>query len=377
MAKDKIDIKAVQAAVAEAPDASWDATENRITRLPEEQRRVRLGVPVPDQPVRESLERAAAAVRSAHASGPQAAARAKAESASLPTVFDLRNVGGQSYVAGVRDQGSCGSCVSFGSVAVLEGTARFGRKTPSLAVDLSEAHLFYGHGSTVGVTCDTGWMPMPALTFCTSKGITYESDFPYVAGNPGGKTAPTGWEWHRGRATGTVDLTEKVADIKKHLTTVGPVTGCFVVYTDFYGYSSGVYKHVTGGEEGGHCVAIVGYDDTKQAWIIKNSWGTGWGMGGYAYIGYGQCLIDTWANVGVTGVRLRTWTTPKKVLGGYASGSERSGWVHVQDHGWVSVGGLTGTAHVAMFADLLTAKEKGAFVNAYENEGVIAQTYAY
>nr|WP_050671407.1 C1 family peptidase [Luteipulveratus halotolerans] len=267
--------------------------------------------------------------------------------------------------------------MSFGSVAVMEGTVRWGRRAPTLAVDLSEAHLFYGHGGSVGVTCDTGWMPLPALTFCTSKGITYEAEFPYVAGNPGGKTAPTGWENHRGRATGTTDLTGKIAAIKTHLTTVGPVTGCFIVYSDFFGYSSGVYKHVTGDEEGGHCVAIVGYDDTKAAWIIKNSWGTGWGMGGFGYIGYGECLIDTWSNIGVTGVRLRTWTSPKKVVGGFATGDDRNGRVFIQDVGWLRVGGTTGTAHVAMFADLLTAKQKGAFVNAYENEGLITQAYAY
>lgn len=68
-----------------------------------------------------------------------------------------------------------------------------------------------------------------------------------------------------------------VAAIKEHLNNYGPVTGCFVVYNDFFSYSSGVYRHVSGGEAGGHCVAIVGYDDAQGAWIIKNSWGVGWG----------------------------------------------------------------------------------------------------
>jgi hypothetical protein len=39
---------------------------------------------------------------------------------------------------------------------------------------------------------------------------------------------------------------------------------------------------------GGHCILIVGYDDSKQAWLIRNSWGDGWAMGGYAWFGYGQ-----------------------------------------------------------------------------------------
>lgn len=373
MAKDKIDVKAVRAAV-DSSDATWEAAETPMTTLSDRQRQRRLGVPLPDDAHRATLERQASAVRSAAPAGFSLMA---GDSAALPAAFDLRNASGQNYVSGVRDQGSCGSCVAFGSIAVMEGTARYGRRLPSLSVDLSEAHLFYGHGATVGVTCLTGWLPLPALTFATNQGVTFESDFPYTPGNTSGGSAPAGWQNHRARATGTADLTNKVADIKKHLTEIGPVTGCFIVYTDFYSYKSGVYQHVTGGEEGGHCVAIVGFDDSKKAWIIKNSWGTSWGMSGFGYIAYGECLIDTWSTIGVTGVKLRTWTSAKKVIGGYATGHDRNGWVYLQDTGWLHVGGQTATAHVAMFADLLTAKEKSAYVNVYEDEGNITQAYAY
>jgi len=41
-----------------------------------------------------------------------------------------------------------------------------------------------------------------------------------------------------------------------------------------------------GGVLGGHAVAIVGYDDSKQAFKIANSWGTGWGVNGYGWISY-------------------------------------------------------------------------------------------
>jgi hypothetical protein len=39
-------------------------------------------------------------------------------------------------------------------------------------------------------------------------------------------------------------------------------------------------------EIGGHCVAVVGYSDTDQWFIIRNSWGTGWGAHGYCYYPY-------------------------------------------------------------------------------------------
>ena len=77
----------------------------------------------------------------------------------------------------------------------------------------------------------------------------------------------------------------------------------FSVYHDFDGYSSGIYikgpTNSTNYFRGYHCVCIVGYDDNKQAWLMKNSWGTGWGMAGYCWIGYGQSDIDTWAKLGV------------------------------------------------------------------------------
>jgi len=66
----------------------------------------------------------------------------------------------------------------------------------------------------------------------------------------------------------------------------GPLVTTLSVYTDFLLYKSGVYTHTTGQVEGGHAISIVGYDDTKQAFIIRNSWGEDWGENGFAYISY-------------------------------------------------------------------------------------------
>ena len=45
--------------------------------------------------------------------------------------------------------------------------------------------------------------------------------------------------------------------------------------------------------KGLHAVAVVGYDDGQRCWIVKNSWGTNWGEGGFFRIGYGECGLDT------------------------------------------------------------------------------------
>jgi C1A family cysteine protease len=51
---------------------------------------------------------------------------------------------------------------------------------------------------------------------------------------------------------------------------------------------------------GGHAVLAVGYDDADQSFIVRNSWGTGWGMKGYCSMPYGyltnpQLARDFWA----------------------------------------------------------------------------------
>ncbi|HMK64558.1 MAG TPA: C1 family peptidase, partial [Thermodesulfobacteriota bacterium] len=62
----------------------------------------------------------------------------------------------------------------------------------------------------------------------------------------------------------------------------------FSVYADFFSYHGGIYSYTTGAYQGGHAVLIVGYDDVNQCFIVKNSWGTGWGESGYFRIAYNQ-----------------------------------------------------------------------------------------
>jgi C1A family cysteine protease len=47
---------------------------------------------------------------------------------------------------------------------------------------------------------------------------------------------------------------------------------------------------------GGHAVLAVGYDDAKHVFIVRNSWGTGWGMKGYFTMPYGYLLDSNLAD---------------------------------------------------------------------------------
>lgn len=274
-----------------AADANWRPGHNAITNLAPEMRRQRLGyVPGPDEPSLEARETMALTM----------ARDAVTALATAPTMIDWRNKDGKNYVNGIKDQQNCGSCVAFGTAATMESRARITQTVPVNAPgggalpDLSEAHLFYC-GNTNADACRNGWWPTAAIAFATNTGVVPASCLPYTPGNQPCKPC-TNWQTMLTKIATSHTLT-KIADMKQFLFAAGPLITCFTVYEDFYAYTGGVYTHTSGAPEGGHCVSCVGFDDAKRAWLCKNSWGTGWGEGGFFWIGYGQCGIDAtmWA----------------------------------------------------------------------------------
>jgi C1A family cysteine protease len=220
----------------------------------------------------------------------QARIRAEAIGAvTAPAAYDLTNVGGKNFVTDVKDQLSCGSCVAFGTVATVESRLRVQRGDPNLAIDLSEAHLFFCLARAGGYNCSTGWWPEYAYDAFKNTGVTDDACYPYSMSNTDCSGRCSNWADRVLKITGYTSLTSKSADIKEWVSTKGPVSACFIVYQDFFAYKSGVYKHVTGGQAGGHCVTTVGYNDNPGYWICKNSWGTSWGDRGFFKIGYGEC----------------------------------------------------------------------------------------
>lgn len=196
---------------------------------------------------------------------------------------DWRNRKGRNCVTPVKDQGYCGSCVSFGTTATLESMVLIEH---NVGLDLSEAELLFCGGGSCG-----GWWPDSAVTYLNGKGISHETCFPYQDHNMACSTCSE-------RDNEAVKITKNVvlwdvAQRKQYLRAVGPVMCVFEVYNDFFAYGSGVYSHVSGGLAGLHCVEVIGYNELGRYWICKNSWGTGWGDGGYFNIAYGQCGIDS------------------------------------------------------------------------------------
>ena len=212
--------------------------------------------------------------------------RAVEEEVGLPTQWDWRDHNG---VTGVRDQRNCGSCWAFGTVASFESLLLINQDT---VTNLSEQHLVSCNSQGWG--CNGGWWAHDMLV---NPGAVSESDFPYVASDALCGSSYTyafqltGWAYVDG--DNKVPSTDK---IKQAIYDYGPVCAAVYVGSSFQAYTGGVFDNDESTSsflcckttsQVNHAIFLVGWDDSKKAWILKNSWGKGWGKSGYMWIEYG------------------------------------------------------------------------------------------
>lgn len=355
-------------------DDPWHCGETRLSRLTRESRRARLGVPGPSEGQLEArtglpgrmAEFALAASREADDEHPDAP--------GLPRTFDLRDVDGRGYVTSVKDQGERGSCSAFATVAALETTAAYARRAPGLALDLSEAHLYFGHAAAREAILPDGTWPDEMFADCAAIGVTFEDCYGYTDDDAYGLNPA--WRDRSAKATGVVDLSRDPVAIKRHILRHGAVAACLLIYDDLFHYTGGVYRHTTEETSGGHCVALVGWDDDAGCWLAKNSWGEDWGEGGFLRIAYGEAFIEDYPDerptvLGCTGVSLRAWLPPQRALGLSAAADDEPGWAYLERLGWVRLaGGSDGTT--SAFAVLGEAKARRLPVAAFLDDGELS-----
>jgi C1A family cysteine protease/predicted secreted protein len=210
-------------------------------------------------------------------------------SLQLAASFDWRNVNGQNYVSPVKNQGSCGSCWAFGTVAPLE--AKLLISGGGLA-DLSEQYLVSCNNS--GWSCSGGWWAHDyhynkKVSGELEAGSVLESNFPYTASSSACNPPHAHYQkiesW---KYVGSSFGVPSVEAIKNAIATSGPVAAAVCVGSAFSSYHSGIFstdeKNVCKTGQVNHAVVLVGWDDASDTWIMKNSWGTGWGESGYMRI---------------------------------------------------------------------------------------------
>jgi hypothetical protein len=205
------------------------------------------------------------------------------------------------YIAPPRSQGSCGSCWTFATLSVFEAAENI-TKGLDLGRDFSEQYLVDCAESSDGFdigTCAGGYTVM-VYDFLQKNGAALESQVPYKerdgSCDRGLKAKDKIANW------GFVDSdggTPEVNAIKAAMCNYGPVSTSVFATPAFMAYTGGVFDEMAHGQLN-HAVSLVGWDDKRGAWLLRNSWSTGWGEDGYMWIAYGSNEVGSsavWAVV--------------------------------------------------------------------------------
>jgi len=211
------------------------------------------------------------------------------ESMTQPSTFDIKDLPAKvdwvnkGYVTPVKNQQQCGSCWAFSATGSMEG-AHF-KKTGTL-VSLSEQNLVDCSDPEGNMGCDGGLMDQAFNYTVINKGIDTEASYPY-------KAVDQKCIFNATNVGATISSWTDIPagsepDLQKAIATVGPVSVAIDAsqYT-FQLYKSGIYYDENCSSQFlDHGVLAVGYGSKttgqyKDYYLVKNSWGTDWGMKGY------------------------------------------------------------------------------------------------
>ncbi|KAF6212512.1 hypothetical protein GE061_013035 [Apolygus lucorum] len=187
----------------------------------------------------------------------------------------------QGAVTEVKNQGHCGSCWAFASIGALEGqhflkTKQLIPLSEQNLVDCAKGRRYHNRG------CHGGWMNTAFQYIKDNRGVDTEDSYPYEAqddecrfrkSNVGAKDA--GFE--------QIPPGDEEA-LKAAVATKGPVAVAIDVKNSFYSYKRGVYfEQMCSPHTPRHAVLVVGYgsEGGEDYWLVKNSWGRGWGDDGF------------------------------------------------------------------------------------------------
>ena len=198
----------------------------------------------------------------------------------LPATVDLRPT-----CPPVYDQGQLGSCTAN----AIAGAIQFDRLKESKA-DFVPSRLFIYYNERVNT--DSGAMIRDGIKSVATQGDAPEADWPYditkFTDKPPRKAYTDAKQY---RVVQYQRVERSLTQMKGCLASGYPFVFGFSVYESFESQQVAQTGQVNmpgpnEQEVGGHAVVAVGYDDAQQRFIVRNSWGTGWGMAGYFTMPY-------------------------------------------------------------------------------------------
>jgi C1A family cysteine protease len=215
---------------------------------------------------------------------------------TLPDKVDLRE-----QCPAVYDQGQLGSCTGNAIAAAVQ----FDRLKATQAPDFPPSRLFIYYNERVlehTVPQDAGAMIRDGIKTIASCGVCPETDWPYNIGQFAEKPSVRAFSDALGhKAASYCRLLNTLPQLKGCLATGYPFVFGFSVYESFESEDvakSGQVNMPQPNEKllGGHAVLAVGYDESQQRFIVRNSWGPAWGMNGYFTIPYAYLIDDNLAD---------------------------------------------------------------------------------
>jgi C1A family cysteine protease len=218
--------------------------------------------------------------------------------APLPPLTDLR--GG---CPPVYDQGDLGSCTANAIAGAFEFELL---RSKMLDIMPSRLFIYYNERVIEGDTQqDNGAQIRDGMKSIATQGVCGELDWPYDITKFAWTPTIQCYQFALlNKSIQYLSLSQDANDLKRCLSEGFPFVFGFTVYESFESHlvaQCGFLPMPSTNEQviGGHAVICVGYDDSKQAFLVRNSWGSGWGLGGYFWMPYdymtnGDLADDFW-----------------------------------------------------------------------------------
>lgn len=209
---------------------------------------------------------------------------------ALPPSFDLT-----AKCPPIYDQGQLGSCTANAISAAIE----FDQMKQQLANVFAPSRLFIYYNERVmegTVATDSGAQIRDGIKSVGQQGVCPEPEWPYDPAQFAKKPAQKCYQDAKAnRAVSYQRVTQDLNQMKGCLASGFPFVFGFTVYDSFMTKQVADTGHApmpatTEQVIGGHAVMTVGYDDAQQWFIVRNSWGDGWGMRGYFTLPYTYLL---------------------------------------------------------------------------------------